>query len=56
MSKKYNKKAIRKLFRIGRSYAVTLPMEIMDDLKWKKGQKVVVTRYGKGFRIRDWKK
>ena len=56
MNKKYNKKSVRKIFRIGRSYAVTLPMEVMEELRWKKGQKLVVTKYGKGFRIRDWQK
>jgi len=53
---KKNKQLIRKIFKNNRSYAVILPMEIMEELGWRKKQKVVIKKYGKGFIIRDWKK
>jgi len=37
------------------TYYVTLPKREIDRLKWRDNQKLTVTRYGKGFLIRDWK-
>lgn len=51
-----NKKFVRKVIKNNRSYGVNLPMEIMEELGWRKKQKVVIKQYGKGFVIRDWKK
>ncbi|MCK5012806.1 MAG: AbrB/MazE/SpoVT family DNA-binding domain-containing protein [Candidatus Omnitrophica bacterium] len=50
-------KNIRKLTVTGngRSYYVTLPREIIRELKWKKGEKkVVLMEYGRII-IEDWK-
>lgn len=50
----------RKLFRIGngKSYAVTLPIEGIQELGWQKKQKVKVEfdKKKKCFVIKDWKK
>jgi len=32
----------------------TLPLEIIDELKWRIGQKVVVKKQGKSIVISDW--
>jgi antitoxin component of MazEF toxin-antitoxin module len=48
-------KSIRKVFKSGSSYAVTIPLEIIKELKIKKGQKLVVKKRGKGILIEDWK-
>lgn len=39
----------------GKSIGITLPIEIVRDLKWRERQKVVVERKGKTITIRDWK-
>ena len=48
---------IRKLSRVGRgrTIAVTLPIELVRELKWREKQKVVVKKRGKGLIIEDWK-
>ena len=52
------KEIIRKLTvtGAGRSYYVTLPKEMVQELKWKKGQRVVVERNKEGIVIKDWKR
>jgi len=40
----------------GSTYIVSLPIEVIRELKWKVKQKLVVKRYGDGFLIKDWKK
>lgn len=48
---------IRKLSKIGnKSIAVTLPIELVRELKWKEKQKVVVKKRGKKLVVEDWKK
>jgi len=49
-------KNIRKISKAGKSsYYITIPIEIVKDLKWKEGQKVVVTKLGKNkVKIEDW--
>ena len=47
-------KNIRKIFKSGSSYAVTIPLEIADDLKIRKEQKVVVRKSGERIIIEDW--
>ena len=49
---------IRKLTRTGRgkSIGLTLPIEIVRELKWRERQKVVVKKSGKKVIIEDWKK
>jgi len=48
---------IRKIVRMGnRSLGVTLPVEFLNQLKWKEKQKVVVKKIRRGLLIKDWKK
>ncbi|MFT5036640.1 MAG: antitoxin component of MazEF toxin-antitoxin module [Candidatus Azotimanducaceae bacterium] len=50
-----NERSIRKLTKTGGgSITVTLPIEIVRELKWRDKQKVVVTKRGKGIFIADW--
>ena len=56
MRRKLEDKNIRKIFKSGSSYAVTLPIEIVRELKIKERRKVVVKKRGKGIFITDWKK
>ena len=48
---------IRKLTKIagGTSYAITLPIEYIRELKWRERQKLVVTKAGNKLVIEDWK-
>ena len=56
MRRKLKDKNIRKLSRIGdKSIGLTLPIEIVRELKWREKQKVVVKKRGKGILITDWK-
>ena len=55
-TRKLEDKNIRKILRNGDSYAVTIPIEIMAELKWKEKQKVVVKKVRGGFMVKDWKK
>ena len=55
-TRKLEDKNIRKILRNGDSYAVTIPIEIMNELKWKEKQKVVVKKVRGGFSVKDWKK
>ncbi len=49
-------KHIRALTRLGTtSTAVTIPIDIMRNLKWRKGQKVTVRQSGNKLIIEDWK-
>ena len=56
MRRKLEDKNIRKILRNGDSYAVTIPIELMRELKWREKQRVVVKKRGKGVIITDWKK
>ncbi|MCK5061711.1 AbrB/MazE/SpoVT family DNA-binding domain-containing protein [Candidatus Parcubacteria bacterium] len=49
---------IRKLTRMGggRSIGVTLPIEMVKELKWREKQKVVIDKKGDRIIIKDWKK
>ena len=50
------KKHIRKVTRQGkRSLSITLPAEIVKDLKIRERQKLVIERKGKNIVISDWK-
>lgn len=54
--RKLEDKNIRKLTKIGdKSVGLTLPIEIVRELKWRVKQKVVVKKRGKGIIITDWK-
>lgn len=55
-NKKSTEKQIRKLTKIGQqSIAVTIPIEIVRELKWRAKQKVVVRKSGSKLIIEDWK-
>jgi len=56
--RKLENRNIRKLTRTGRgkSITITIPIEIVRELKWRNKQKVVVIKRGKGILITDWKK
>jgi len=45
---------VRKLIKLGRSICITLPRDEVRDLKWREGQKVIVERWGEGFKVKDW--
>ena len=55
-NKKYSQRNIRKITRSGASLAVTLPVELLSQLKWKEKQKVVIKKIRGGIQIKDWKK
>lgn len=49
-------KYIRKVTRVGkRSLSIVIPSEIVDELKIREKQKLVVTTKGRSIIIRDWK-
>ncbi len=54
MRRKLEDREIRKLCRKSASLCITIPKEIVDDLKLRKGQKMVVKRRGKSIIIKDW--
>jgi hypothetical protein len=55
--RKKEEKSIRKLAHIGKqSVGVTLPIEDIRTLGWRKGQKLLVKRIKGGFEVKDWRK
>ena len=56
MRRKLKNNNIRKIYAHGNSLGVTLPREIIDEVKWRKGQKLVVKKRGQGILVIDWKK
>lgn len=46
---------IRKISKRGASYCVTIPIEMMRELKWREKQKVVFKKSGMCLKIEDWK-
>ena len=54
--RKLEDKNIRKLLRLGKSLGMTLPIEYLRKLKWRKGQKITVRISRKKLIIEDWKK
>ncbi|MEK9181283.1 MAG: AbrB/MazE/SpoVT family DNA-binding domain-containing protein [Patescibacteria group bacterium] len=57
MNRKQKEKNVRKIFRQGKtSLAVTLPVELVAELKWKEKQRVLVKRKGSKLIISDWKR
>ena len=56
--KRFNKN-IRKITKVGgKSYAVTLPIEVIRLFNWKERQKVVlkINKKKKTITIKDWEK
>lgn len=39
----------------GKSYSVTIPIEIIQKLKWRGRQKLTVRLYGKKVIVEDWR-
>lgn len=55
--RKLEDRGTRKLSkRTNGSYQVTLPVEIVRELKWKSGQKLVLRKSGNKIIIEDWEK
>ena len=55
--RKMSKRNIRKITKVGgRSYAITLPIEIIRSFKWKEKQKVIlkINKKRKTITIKDW--
>jgi len=50
------KESIRKVQRTGGMYFISIPIQLMRKLKWRERQKVVVDKFGKGLKIKDWVK
>lgn len=55
MRRKLEDKNIRKIIKSGDSYAVTLPIEMVRELKWREKQKVTIRKRGENIIISDWK-
>jgi len=51
-----NKKFIRKITKKSKySYTAVLPKELIDKLKWRDRQKIVIRQYGRNkILIEDW--
>ena len=56
MRRKLEDKNVRKVFKKSGSYCITVPIEIIKDLKIREGQKLVVRKSVKKIIIEDWKK
>ena len=55
--RKISESHIRMLGKKGEhTFYLTLPRRIINKLKWRTRQKLVVTQRGKGILIKDWKK
>lgn len=49
-------KHVRKVTRVGkRSLSINIPAEIVDELRIKEKQKLVITTKGESIVIKDWK-
>lgn len=56
-TRKSSEHNIRKLAKIGgKSFGVTLPIEIIRSLGWQAKQKVIVSMRGRTLTIKDWPK
>ena len=53
--KSSSERHIRKLTKVGgKSYAITIPIEMIRGLGWRERQKVTVIQAGDQLIIRDW--
>ncbi len=55
MRRKLVDRNIRKIGKRDASYSIILPIEMIRELNWKKGQKVEIRKRGEELIIRDWK-
>ncbi len=53
--RKLEERNIRKITKVagGSSFSVTLPIDMVRELKWKEKQKVVVSLRGKTISVKD---
>lgn len=55
--RKMEDRNIRKIARVGKSsLGITLPIEILRELRWGKFHKVIVAKSRRTIIIKDWKK
>jgi len=56
--RKLKERNIRKLTRMGggKSFGLTLPIEMVRKLKWRERQKLTLKMRGERIIIKDWKK
>ncbi len=55
--RKLKDRNIRKLLKnSGGSIQVTLPIELVRELKWRNKQKVIIVKKGSTLIIKDWEK
>jgi len=55
MRRRLVNKNVRKVFKKSGSYCLTVPIEIIRELKVREGQKMIVKKRGKKIVIEDWK-
>ena len=56
-TQKVENNSVRKLIKLGKgSLVVSLPAGVVNSLKWREKQKVVVKKIHGGVQIKDWKK
>ena len=46
---------IRSIQKMGATYFISIPVNLIRDLEWKERRKVVVSKRGAGLVISDWK-
>jgi len=56
--RKLSEKNIRKLTKMGggKSFGITLPIEMVRELKWREHQKISVRKFGQKIILQDWEK
>ncbi len=54
--RKINEQNIRKLFKLNKSYSITLPINDIRNLGWQEKQKLTIKRKGNTLIISDWEK
>ncbi|MFC1644538.1 AbrB/MazE/SpoVT family DNA-binding domain-containing protein [Patescibacteria group bacterium] len=55
MRRTLEERNVRKILKRGASYSITLPIELVRKLKWRNGQKVIVTEERGKLIVKDWK-
>jgi hypothetical protein len=53
---KEGKENTRKIQQSKGMYYISIPVQLIRKLKWRERQKVVVDKFGKGLKIKDWVK
>lgn len=52
---KNSEDGLRKIIKLGDSHAITIPKNIIQNLKWRKKQRVFVEQVNGDIIIKDWK-